>query len=313
MARLQDHLTTGRGSHLAGEREALNNALCFRVSRVFRGFKPFLSITFILYAIGLAITLALNADDLRAGAADSCVTPALGTRINGGLGPGTARYVHDDLFVRALVLDDGLTRLAFAVVDTCLRDRPVFDEAKKLIQRHTGLAPERVMISTTHTHSAGAGCGVHLTEADAGYRAWLRECVVATRRPGATEVEQARAVVANRSVETLTTWTDNDAREQLLLSEWPAVVSMPLQVFRLGDLAVAAWPGEIFASSGLELKHRSPIKPIFNLGLANGWYGYIPPPERFRLGAYKTWLTNSNTSPRNRAPNWQRSRLNWNH
>jgi hypothetical protein len=117
--------------------------------------------------------MPLQAAELRAGAAKTCITPALGTRINGGVGPITAQYVHDDLFVRALVIEAGATRLAFAVVDTCLLDRPVFDEAKKLVQHHTGLAPERVMMSATHTHSAGAGCGVHLTDADDTYRAWL--------------------------------------------------------------------------------------------------------------------------------------------
>jgi neutral ceramidase len=28
---------------------------------------------------------------------------------------------------------------------------------------------------------------------------------------------------------------------------------------------------------------------LFNVSLANGWYGYIPPPEQFPLGAYETW------------------------
>jgi hypothetical protein len=32
---------------------------------------------------------------------------------------GTAQSIRDDLFVRAMVLDDGATRLAFAVADTC--------------------------------------------------------------------------------------------------------------------------------------------------------------------------------------------------
>jgi hypothetical protein len=56
----------------------------------------------------------------------------------------------------------------------------------------------------------------------------------------------------------------------------------------IGDLALAAWPSEIFAVSGLELKRRSPVKPLLNVGLANGWFGYVPPPEQFRLGAYET-------------------------
>jgi hypothetical protein len=80
----------------------------------------------------LALALPTAGAELRAGAAKACVTPALGTLVNGDIGPGIARYIHDDLFARALVLDDGPSRLAFVVVDTCLLDRGVCDEAKRL-------------------------------------------------------------------------------------------------------------------------------------------------------------------------------------
>lgn len=133
-------------------------------------------------------------------------------------------------------------------------------------------------------------------------RAALRECRVATRRPSAAEVEEARAVVAGRPAGQLSGWTDDYAREQLLLAEWPAEVSMPLQIFEIGGLAVAGWPGEIFAASGLELKRRSPIKPLFNVGLANGWFGYIPPPEQFRYGAYETWRMRTSPLETNAIP-----------
>ena len=65
---------------------------------------------------------------------------------------------------------------------------------------------------------------------------------------------------------------------------------------------VAAWPGEIFATSGLELKRLSPVKPIFNVSLANGWFGYIPPPEQFTLGAYETWRMRTSPLETNAIP-----------
>jgi neutral ceramidase len=135
--------------------------------------KPWFKTTFMIAATLMTAGLTLHAGEFRAGAAKACVTPPLDTLMNGGLTPGRARHIHDDLFVRALVLDDGTTRLAFAVVDTCLLDRPVFDEAKRIVQQHTGLAPEAVMMSCTHTHSGGSACGAHLTEADESYRRWL--------------------------------------------------------------------------------------------------------------------------------------------
>lgn len=420
----------------------------------------------------------LNPTLFQAGAATLCITPPLGTLINGELEPRVAARIHDDLFVRALALDDGANRLAFAIVDTCVLDRPVCEEARRLIQERSGLLPSNVLIAAVHTHSGGSVCSVHLTEADETYRRWVpsqiaeavrqavnnlvpaqigwgsgavpqhvfcrrlfikpgmtyvnqlgqtgdrvkmnwdsphpadgepsgptdpelfvvslqhpdgrplallanyslhyvgdvppgdisadyfgafanrvaelvgadesfvgilsngtsgdinnynpktgppsgapytqvrkvaedvaqevcrvtqgihyrsavplramwRECPVATRRPPPAEVVEARAVLAGRSRSQLSGWTENYAREQILLSDYPPKVSLPLQVFRVGELAIAAWPGEVFARTGLALKRRRP--PHFNIELANGWFGYIPPPEQFSLGGYETW------------------------
>ena len=44
-----------------------------------------------------------------------------------------------------------------------------------------------------------------------------------------------------------------------------------------------------FAITGLTLKAYSPLQPTFNIELANGAEGYIPPPEQHKLGGYTTW------------------------
>lgn len=112
---------------------------------------------------------------------------------------------------------------------------------------------------------------------------------IKTRKPTSEELEAAKAFLGDRPTFVLRTWQDNYAREQILLSKYPDVVNVPVQVFRIGEIAIAAWAGEIFAETGLELKQKSPVKPLINIGLANGWYGYIPPPEQFKYGAYETW------------------------
>lgn len=443
----------------------------------------------------IVLAASLEAPDaraagLRAGAATANITPPLGIEINGGTRPAIATHVHDELHARALVLDDGTTRLALVVVDNCLIDRPVFDAAKALIFQHAGISSNHVSISTTHTHSAGSVTGAHLSEPDADYRKWLPrriadavriavhnlapaklawgsgsvpqhvfcrrvlvksgvnytnllglsgdrvkmnwsspepgvdgdfssatdpevsvlsvqyadgrplsllanyslhyvggvgaghlsadyygvfcqrisellgadhqdppfvaimsngtsgdinnndfrvkrppqkpyeqiravaedvarevlkvsrtldhradisldaaalELKLAVRKPSAAEIDRARGIVHGRDRLDLRTWTEFYAREQLILADYPDEVSLPVQVFRIGKLAVAQWPGEIFAVSGLELKRRSPVQPLFNISLANGWYGYIPPPEQHALGAYETWR--GRTSP----------------
>lgn len=61
------------------------------------------------------------------------------------------------------------------------------------------------------------------------------------------------------------------------------------QVVRIGDLAITAFPNEAYGITGLKLKAQSPFEATFNMTLANGAAGYIPPPEQHYLGGYTTW------------------------
>lgn len=62
-----------------------------------------------------------------------------------------------------------------------------------------------------------------------------------------------------------------------------------LQALRIGDLGITALPNEVYGITGLKLKLQSPLPATFNIELANGAEGYIPPPEQHRLGGYTTW------------------------
>lgn len=62
-----------------------------------------------------------------------------------------------------------------------------------------------------------------------------------------------------------------------------------LQAARIGEVGLTAIPNEVYGITGLKLKARSPLATTFNIGLANGAEGYIPPPEQHWLGGYTTW------------------------
>ncbi len=66
-----------------------------------------------------------------------------------------------------------------------------------------------------------------------------------------------------------------------------------LQVFRIGDLGIAAIPFEVFAETGLQIKEESPFQDTFTIGLANGANGYLPTPAQHKLGGYETWMGTS--------------------
>jgi len=110
----------------------------------------------------------------RAGSALVGITPTnFPIRTAGNLTLTVANKVLDPLNVRALVLDDGRTQIAIAVVDSCMADRATLDAAKAAAQRVTGIPVERMLISSTHTHTAPAAYSCHGNDAEPGYVAFL--------------------------------------------------------------------------------------------------------------------------------------------
>ena len=97
---------------------------------------------------------AMNARLFKAGAAASNITPPLDEPIIGGWGSPPAEHVHDELYARCLVLDDGRTRLVFVLVDSLGMSREVFDAAKEIIHEKTGIPIENMLMAATHTHSS---------------------------------------------------------------------------------------------------------------------------------------------------------------
>jgi len=450
--------------------------------------------------LALSIAAAELPGALRAGASTSNITPRLGTSINGGMRDRAAQYVHDELHARTLVLDDGTTRLAFVVCDSCMISRETIDAAKRSIEAESGLPAANVLVSATHTHSAPAACGVFQSDADADYLAFLarriadgvrraihdlrparvgwgtaqvpehvfnrrwhlkpgtippgpfpgnvdlvkmnpgraspdlvepagptdptlsivsvvtaegkplalvanyslhyvggtgpgaisadyygrfcarvgdllapraaaeppgdaasedappfvamltngtsgdvnnidfriaapgrepyeqirivaesvaqeavrlartiehrgdvtlaaraRELELAVRRPTADEVASAKPLleVARAEGRDLRALEEIYARETVLLADYPARVPLVLQALRIGDLGIAAIPCEVFVETGLELRRRSPLAPMFTISLANGYNGYLPTPRHHALGGYETWRARS--------------------
>ncbi|MEM7014371.1 MAG: hypothetical protein AAF585_23160 [Verrucomicrobiota bacterium] len=63
-----------------------------------------------------------------------------------------------------------------------------------------------------------------------------------------------------------------------------------IQAIRIGDQAICTLPFEVLVEIGLQLKEESPFPHTFTISLANGSYGYLPPPNQFELGGYETWI-----------------------
>jgi hypothetical protein len=110
----------------------------------------------ILFAFLLRVA---GAQELKAGAATSNLTPPIGLNVVGGFSPSPSTNVHDELWARCIVLDDGQTRLALVVCDLLGIHKLVSDEARRLIEERSKIPPSHVLISATHTHSASSAMG----------------------------------------------------------------------------------------------------------------------------------------------------------
>lgn len=119
------------------------------------------------------ISLLLSATayaELQAGAAAVDVSPQdLPVNLPGGFSNNIADEIHDSLFSRCLVLDDGTSKVALVVVDNLGVAPEVCEAAKQQAAAATDIPVERMMISSTHTHSAPAS---NVTEGSAQAKAY---------------------------------------------------------------------------------------------------------------------------------------------
>jgi neutral ceramidase len=443
-----------------------------------------------------ALATPAQAASLRAGAALIDITPTnLPIRTAGNLTLTVVSNISDPLHARAFVLDDGITRLAIAVVDSCMIAREDLDAAKAMASRATGISASNMMISSTHTHTAPAVYGCHGNDAEPEYRAYIipriadaivqaarvlqparagwgktdlpqfvhcrrwimrpgtaqspkaaftgaatnlammnpgfnntnkveqtgpvdpavtvlsvqtregrplallanysthyasapgnrissdyfgefcriiarelkagektggfvalmsngtsgdanpidftqakwvatppvvaqavaeaalqslakiehrenvrlsaltRHLTLGVRLPSPTQVAEAREYLAAKvGARPTRNWEENYARETTLLADWPAQKEITLQAMQVGDFALAAIPCETYGSTGLAVKKASPFPLTMVVGLANGYHGYLPPPDQFPLGGYTTWRARTSYLETNAEP-----------
>jgi hypothetical protein len=100
-------------------------------------------------AIGL-VSIPTQADaastggNLRAGAARVELAPAA----------ASARYDHEHVYIRAIVLDNGITRGALIGADMSNMPEDVWQDASKKLAAELNCPVENILMSATHTHSA---------------------------------------------------------------------------------------------------------------------------------------------------------------
>ena len=116
--------------------------------------------------------------EFRAGAAKVDITPQQWPlQMIGSFHERLATKAHDPLHARAIVCDDGKTRLAIVIVDNCLIGRNYIDNAKALGAKRTKIRGDRILVAATHTHSAPPGKDRPTNRTDDAHKAYFNQLV----------------------------------------------------------------------------------------------------------------------------------------
>lgn len=130
---------------------------------------------------------------LRAGACAVDISPlTFPVLVSGGFLSRTADRLHDPLHARCLVLDDGQTQIAIAVVDTLMMPRGLLDRVKAEAAKSTGIPPHHMLISATHSHSCPSVMGALGTDVDEEYKRYLSVRLVETIERAADHLAPAK-------------------------------------------------------------------------------------------------------------------------
>lgn len=129
--------------------------------------------SFLCALLIIAPPLLAQSSVLRAGAAAVDITPTeFPMNMPGGFSANPASKAHDPFHARALVLDDGKTTVAMVVVDVLGAGPDVLNEAKAIAAAKTGMAVDKMLISSTHTHS-GPSVNTHSEMAARYYKRFV--------------------------------------------------------------------------------------------------------------------------------------------
>jgi neutral ceramidase len=101
-------------------------------------------------------TLVEKGNYFKAGWSKKNITPDYHPDLAGYGIRNKADCLHDSVFVRAFVFDNGKNKAAFISVDLLIFP-PVIEERLRILAKGMGYHPENLYLSATHTHSAPGG------------------------------------------------------------------------------------------------------------------------------------------------------------
>ncbi len=89
---------------------------------------------------------------MKVGFYEKEITPPLGCYMAGNYVEQRGLDVSEPLYARAVVIDNGENTVAMISIDACIFPSDMHDVVCKRIKEYTGIEPENVLLTITHTH-----------------------------------------------------------------------------------------------------------------------------------------------------------------
>jgi hypothetical protein len=245
--------------------------------------------------------------ELRAGVGKSKITPRDGVEMIGYFNrPGVSQGVHDDLWARALVLDDGETQVALCSVELLWLRAGDVDTIRQAVIARCPLSAEQIFIFAVHTHGGPAihqpenwdgslyeriadsivkaysamqparlGCGFGMLMGYSINRRWLNRPV--DPAVGVIRVDRADgsplAILSDFACHAVVMGYDN----LVITGDWPGYSSRLLEAeMGVGTVALFAQGGAGNVNPLTETVRQKLAAghPVMSIGFVSNYYGY---------------------------------------
>lgn len=146
---------------------------------------------------GLSLSIARDAEagPLRAGAARVDITPPADAALPmAGYAGRTQGFkgIHDRIYVRAIVLDDGATQAAIVAWESLFVPEAVWTTTSKRIADEAGIRPEYLLLSAVHDHGAPTLAPNEPSPQQVAYRTSVENAAVEAVRRARAQLQPAR-------------------------------------------------------------------------------------------------------------------------
>jgi len=140
---------------------------------------------------------AADPGTLRAGAAKVDITPPADAALPmSGYGSRTQGFkgIHDNIYVRAIVVDDGKTQVAMVAWELIFVPNAVWEETSRRIAAETGIRVENLLLAAAHDHGAPSlsGGALPASPATAAYTKRVEDAAVEAVKRAKAQLQPAR-------------------------------------------------------------------------------------------------------------------------